>query len=167
MSSPALLWIGITTLSVTVALILLYRILRQKSYIKNNLTLLHKWMKQILKMEHRMQFWGYTFLIWLCYFLMTYIWLYLFEESAKLTWANAFFVMAVGSIGRSIPIQGGGMGAYHFLVSHAFALFGLSLVTGNALAIVIHGAQMIFTLITGAACYIWFLVLLKKPNFAV
>jgi hypothetical protein len=99
----------------------------------------------------------YTIGIWLCYFLMTYLWFSLFDSTSFLTWKDAFIVMVIGSFGRSIPIQGGGMGAYHFLVSRMLFLLGLNLITGNALAIVIHGAQAVFTFFTGSLAYLWML----------
>lgn len=102
-------------------------------------------------------FWFYTGGIWICYFLMTYLWFFLFDNTSQLTWKDAFIVMVVGSVGRSVPVQGGGMGAYHFVVSKVLFLLGLSLVTGNALAIVIHGAQAAFTFVTGTIAYLWML----------
>ena len=101
-------------------------------------------------------FWIYTIGIWICYYLMTYLWFYTFTETSVLTLSDAFFIMIIGSIGRSVPIQGGGLGAYHFLVAQACLLLGVSLVAGNALAIVIHGIQSVFTLALTAIAYIWF-----------
>jgi uncharacterized membrane protein YbhN (UPF0104 family) len=113
--------------------------------------------KQLFNMPRKGWFFVLTVLIWVCYFLMTYLWVFMFPESASLTMHQAFLIMTMGSIARSIPIQGGGMGAYHFLVSHTVTIFGLSLVTGNALAIIIHGAQAVITIILGVTCYVWFL----------
>lgn len=120
--------------------------------------------RSILKMKQPVKFLVYTVVIWCCYFLMTYLWLFIFKESSTLGMKEAFIVMITGSIGRSVPIQGGGMGAYHFLVSNTFALFGISLLTGNALAIVIHGAQAVFTFVTGTISFLWFLFYLKKKD---
>jgi uncharacterized protein (TIRG00374 family) len=120
-------------------------------------------LKNMLHLKHKVRFIVYTVLIWLCYFLMTYLWFHIFDETKNLGLAAAFIIMAVGSIGRSVPIQGGGMGAYHFLVSNAFVLFGIGLVTGNAMAFVIHGAQIIFTFVLGISCWIWILFN-REPN---
>lgn len=106
-------------------------------------------------------FWIYTLLIWLCYYLMTYLWVFTFKETTILTPSDAFVLMVVGSFGRSIPVQGGGMGAYHFLVANAAVMLGITLVQGNALAVVIHGIQSVFTISLGLAAYIW---LLFQPN---
>jgi uncharacterized membrane protein YbhN (UPF0104 family) len=116
----------------------------------------------VIKVENKFLFLFYTIGIWCCYFLMTFLWFFTFDESSHLQLSDAFLVMVIGSIGRSIPIQGGGIGAYHFLVSQSLLLFGIPLLTGNALALVIHGAQSFLTLITGIICYLWILVVFKE-----
>jgi uncharacterized membrane protein YbhN (UPF0104 family) len=115
----------------------------------------------MLKIEQKFMFFLYTICIWCCYLLMTFLWFFIFDESSHLNLSDAFLVMIIGSIGRSIPIQGGGIGAYHFLVSQSLLLFGIPLLTGNALALIIHGAQSILTFITGVICYIWILIIFK------
>ena len=101
------------------------------------------------KLKTNVLFYVYTLVIWVMYFFMTYIWFYALEESAGLGFSAGFFILVVGTIGKSVPIQGGGMGAYHYLVSAGLVLLGVSVATGNALAIIIHGAQTIFHLIFG------------------
>src|ERR1019366_904470 len=64
----------------------------------------------------------YTFLIWVCYYLMTYFWFFVFKETSVLTLGACLTILSIGTIGRSVPIQGGGMGAYHFLVGQVVLL---------------------------------------------
>jgi uncharacterized membrane protein YbhN (UPF0104 family) len=111
-------------------------------------------LKRLLLLEKKGFYLLYTLLIWVGYFLMTYLWIFAFDESSGLSIAQVFVVMIIGTIGKSVPIQGGGMGAYHYLVAQAFLMFGVGLVTGNALAIIIHGAQTIYTIITGSTAYL-------------
>ena len=111
-------------------------------------------LKRLLLLNQKDYYLLYTLIIWIGYFLMTYFWIFAFDESSVLTFSQVFVVMIIGSIGKSVPIQGGGMGAYHYLVAQAFFMFGVGLVTGNALAIIIHGAQTIYTLITGSTAYL-------------
>jgi uncharacterized protein (TIRG00374 family) len=111
-------------------------------------------LKRLLLLKQKGYYLLYTLIIWIGYFLMTYFWIFAFEESSVLTFSQVFVVMIIGSIGKSVPIQGGGMGAYHYLVAQAFFMFGVGLITGNALAIIIHGAQTIYTLITGSTAYL-------------
>ncbi len=111
-------------------------------------------LKSMVLLKQKGYYFLYTSLIWVGYFLMTYIWIFAFDESNSLNAQQVFVVMIIGTIGKSVPIQGGGMGAYHYLVAQAFLLFGVSLVVGNALAIIIHGTQTLFTLITGSTAYL-------------
>jgi uncharacterized membrane protein YbhN (UPF0104 family) len=86
----------------------------------------------------------------------------MFEESSKLSAYDAFLVMVLGVVARSLPIQAGSAGAYHFVVGQALLFLGVSLGTGNALAIVIHGFQTIITLVLGFSAYFW--LLYKSKN---
>ena len=112
--------------------------------------------KQLAKIKNISLFVLYTICIWICYFLMTYLWFFTFTESSKLSYYMAFQIMIVGSFVRSIPLQAGSAGAYHYGVSQAFILLGVSGLTANALAIIIHGFQTIFTFIIGSIAYLTF-----------
>lgn len=138
-----------------VVLMLLYRYLNHKSGSASDdwATTFVNALKQLILLQHKGAYLMYTLLIWVGYFFMTYLWVFAFEESIRLSVSQVFVVMIIGTIGKSVPIQGGGMGAYHYLVAQAFLLFGVGLITGNALAIIIHGAQSIYTLLTGTLAY--------------
>ncbi len=82
-------------------------------------------LKRLLLLEQKGFYILYTFLIWVGYFLMTYLWVFAFDESSGLSLIQVFVVMIIGTIGKSVPIQGGGMGAYHYLVAQAFLMFGV------------------------------------------
>ena len=101
------------------------------------------------KLKQKKLFIFYTILIWICYYLMTYFWFFVFEETSVLTWGACLSVLAIGTIGRSLPIQGGGMGAYHFLVKGVVVLYGLSETWGKDLATLIHAGQTFFTFVMG------------------
>lgn len=137
-------------LSVAIAIYFVYLKARKSFLFYKNIT------SQLLSALLIPSFWIYTTSIWICYYLMTYLWFFTFTETSILTVGDAFFIMIIGSIGRSVPIQGGGLGAYHFLVAHACVLLGISLTAGNALAIVIHGIQSVFTLVLTGIAYIWY-----------
>ncbi len=101
------------------------------------------------KLKQKKLFIFYTILIWICYYLMTYFWFFVFEETSVLTWGACLSVLAIGTIGRSVPIQGGGMGAYHFLVTGIVVLYGFSETWGKDLATLIHAGQTFFTFVMG------------------
>ena len=101
------------------------------------------------KLKQKKLFIFYTFLIWVCYYLMTYFWFFVFKETSTLGWGACLSILAIGTIGRSVPIQGGGMGAYHFLVTSVVVLYGLSEEWGKDLATLIHAGQTFFTFVMG------------------
>jgi uncharacterized protein (TIRG00374 family) len=119
-------------------------------------------MKSIVHMKQRGLFLLYTLVIWICYLMMTYFWFFSFAATSGLTLSAAFTIMAIGSIGRSIPIQGGGVGAYHFLVANLVLLFGISDHYGYSLAIIIHAGQTIFTFLMGVLSMAGLFIIWRK-----
>ncbi|MDZ4666397.1 MAG: lysylphosphatidylglycerol synthase transmembrane domain-containing protein [bacterium] len=137
-----------------------YKRLKTKhNQISNWITELVDNLIKLLRMPNFGWFIFHTAIIWLGFFLMTYLWFFMFTESAKLSIYQAYLVMVLGVVARTLPIQAGSAGAYHYIVSKALVLLGVSVSIGNALAIVIHGFQTILTLLFGLLAYIW---LLKK-----
>jgi uncharacterized membrane protein YbhN (UPF0104 family) len=116
----------------------------------------------LFSMPHKTQFFVSTSLIWLGFYLMTYLWIFMFPSSANLGMYPCFQVMVLGVIARTLPIQAGSAGAYHYVVSTAFILLGTDESTSSALAIVIHGFQTIITLVLGFSAYFW--LLYKSKN---
>jgi uncharacterized protein (TIRG00374 family) len=110
------------------------------------------------RLEQKGLFIAYTVLIWICYFLMTYFWFFVFKETSVLGWGACLTILSIGTIGRSVPIQGGGMGAYHFLVQQVCLLYGLGGVMGKTLATLIHAGQTFFTFAMGLVGLILFFV---------
>ena len=80
---------------------------------------------------------------------MTYFWFFVFKETSVLTWGACLTILSIGTIGRSVPIQGGGMGAYHFLVTNVVVLYGVGAGFGKTLATLIHAGQTFFTFAMG------------------
>jgi len=119
-------------------------------------------LKEMLKMEQKLQFLLFTAGIWLGFYLMTYLWIYLFPDASNLGWYACFQVMVLGVMARTLPIHAGSAGAYHFVVSQAFILFGLNDGLAKSLALIIHGFQSVLTLILGTGSYIWLLIQERK-----
>jgi glycosyltransferase 2 family protein len=118
----------------------------------------------IMKLDKPWSFIACSIGIWICYFLMTWLWTFTFPESSGIGVQTAFIVMVIGTLGRSVPIQGGGFGAYHYLVSQALVLYGLTPVMSFALAVLIHGGQAVFTLLIGLISYVWLLMNERDPE---
>lgn len=135
-------------------------------WLKNRKNSISKWyqefievFKKLLSMKNRGWFLFHTCIIWLGFFLMTYLWFFLFKETSELSIYKAYLVMVLGVIARTLPIQAGSAGAYHFVVSKALMLLGIGNVIANAIALIIHGFQAVLTILFGVFAYIW---LLKK-----
>lgn len=117
----------------------------------------------ISKLKQKTLFIFYTILIWMGYYFMTYFWFFVFKETSILGWGACLSIVSIGSIGRSVPIQGGGMGAYHFLVTQVVILYGVTELFGKTLATCIHGGQVFFTFVMGlVGLLIFFISYWKK-----
>ncbi|MEN7547511.1 lysylphosphatidylglycerol synthase transmembrane domain-containing protein [Rapidithrix thailandica] len=91
----------------------------------------------------------YTIIIWVFYVLMTYLWFFSFTQTLHLSIRAGIVMSVIGSLGRLVPVQGGGMGAYHFLFAHGLLLYGVSQEYGGAMAILVHGFQTVYYLAIG------------------
>lgn len=119
----------------------------------------------VSKLNKRKLFVVYTILIWLGYYFMTYFWFFVLKDTRDLTWGSCLSIVSIGTIGRSVPIQGGGMGAYHFLVTQVVVLYGVSEAIGKTLAVCIHGGQVFFTFVMGLiGLFIFFISYWKRKE---
>jgi len=107
---------------------------------------------------------AYTLLIWAMNFLTSYLWLLSFTETASFPLAAGITIYTISTVARSVPIQGGAMGAYHYLVTAGLAIFGVGAVVGNAYAILNHGSQMVLQLSLGALCGLYLLFSKNKES---
>ena len=93
-------------------------------------------------------FLGYSIGIYACYFFMTYSVFLGYEPARELGAMGAFLVLAMGSVGMIIPVQGG-IGTYHFFVVETVVVLGMARPEGQMLALVLHGATTIFMIFIG------------------
>lgn len=119
----------------------------------------------IFKLQRWDLFLLYTLLIWIGYFLMTYLWFFTLPQTANLSPWLALAIMTVSSYGKSVPVQGGGMGAYHFLFVNIALMYGIVETESLVLAILIHGFQVGMNILLGVLAYL-FLILLPRGSFS-
>ena len=101
------------------------------------------------KMERKWAFFGYTLLIWVCYWLTSLMTVRAFPAADALGGLDALFLMAVGSLGWVVPVQGG-FGAYHFIVSMTLVpIYGFDRSTGLIFATLSHESQIVQMLLCG------------------
>ncbi len=115
------------------------------------------------KMPQKWLFLIYTFLLWVCYWLMSYTSILAFSSMNQgLGASDALFLMMVGSFGWVIPVQGG-IGAYHLIISLALAsVYGISQTTGVIFATISHESQALTMLVCGVISLISFTLSKRK-----
>lgn len=105
-------------------------------------------LRTIAKMKNRKKFILHTFIIWGSYYLMTYLVFFALPYTSMLSPIDGVFILVVGGIGMSAPVQGG-IGAYHWLVSMALMLYGVTKEEGLVYATLSHETQTILAIILG------------------
>lgn len=118
----------------------------------------------VRKMKKPFQFIFHTVLIWGMYFLMSYLCFFSLQATSLLDWHAGLFVLVVGGMGMSAPVQGG-IGAYHLLVSQGLMLYGLTQGHGLAFATLMHTSQTLVVIILGALSFLY--LFLKQRNGTV
>lgn len=157
-------------LGIGMLIIYLFRkqLLRSKIIIKvkNFLAGMMEGFLSVRKLKNQRLFVLYTVLIWLVYYLMTYLSFFAIPESSHLGPMAGFVVLVLGSIGMAAPVQGG-IGTYHILVSSALVLYGLSTEKGLLLATIIHFSQMMILMVMGFMAILSTTYSFNKKNASV
>jgi len=119
-------------------------------------------LKSILRMKQRGLFIIYSFAVWCCYLLMTWVLMYATEPTSHLGFVDSLFILVVGSFGMVVPVQGG-FGAFHIITAMGLGLFGISREDGLVFATIGHESQTVLLIIFGAVSMA-LLFLKKKPK---
>ncbi|MFN5324105.1 MAG: lysylphosphatidylglycerol synthase transmembrane domain-containing protein [Bacteroidota bacterium] len=113
----------------------------------------------VLRMKNNIWFLFHTVFIWVAYFFMTYTCFFCLPSTSALGVGEGLFILVVGGLGMSAPVQGG-IGAYHYIVSHGLQLFGVSSTDGLVYATLVHTTQTLLMIVLGA----WALLMLMIPE---
>lgn len=117
--------------------------------------------KTILRMKNTGWFIFHTFFIWFLYFLMTWVCFFCLESTSQLDMKAGMFVLVVGGLGMSAPVQGG-IGAYHYIVSQGLQLFGVSPTDGIVYATLVHTTQTLLVVVLGLFAMVMLFITGKK-----
>lgn len=112
-------------------------------------------LKSIIKMPQKGLFFFYTFLIWVGYFGTSYFVFQGVEGGELLPISAGIAVLAFGSIARTIPLSAGSAGLYHAVVVLTLSMFGLHEHSSEAIAVLIHGVQMLFFITLGGISLVY------------
>ncbi len=114
-------------------------------------------LKTIVRMRDRWSFIFHTLLIWMMYFLMTYVLLFSFPATSQLGPLDGLFLLVIGGLGMSAPVQGG-IGAFHWIISAGLSLYGVSRVDAVAYATLSHESQAFFAIFLGALSFMMLMI---------
>lgn len=119
-------------------------------------------LKTITNLERKWEFVFHTLFIWINYALMTWVVVFSLESTAHLTFGDSIFLLVIGGLAMSAPVQSG-LGAFHYIISRGlFIVKGIPLEDGLVYALLTHESQLIFVAITGAISF--FIIFRTKPK---
>lgn len=105
--------------------------------------------KTIASLRSKWEFIFHTVFIWVCYMMMTWVVVFAIEPTSHIGLGDSIFLLVVGGLGMSVPVQGG-IGAFHYAVSRGLAfLEGVSLEDGLVYAFLSHESQLILVVVIG------------------
>ena len=115
-------------------------------------------LKSLLESDAKQAFIVYTIIIWLGYFYTSYGVFFAIPHDYDLGFFAGFSLVVLGSIVRSIPLQGGAMGVYHVAVVYILGIpfFNVDATTALTLGVLIHGIQVVIQLVLGGSLMIWY-----------
>jgi len=120
-------------------------------------------LKTIAKMEDRWKFILHTLIIWIMYFLMTYLLFFALPSTSTLKPFDGLFILILGGLGLSAPVQGG-IGVFHILVSSGLMIYGIPKAEGIVYATLSHESQAILAILLGAFSFIMLIIQNRKSK---
>ena len=148
-------------ITLTLIIFLLKKQIKKLSFydkIKQFIDGLKEGFKSVRNIKNKTHFWIHTFIIWLMYFLMTYVCFFSMSETNHLSLIDGVFILVLGGIGMVIPTPGG-IGSYHAIVMIGLAVLGVGYISfgsestsANPALIfptIVHIAQTLVAIIMG------------------
>jgi uncharacterized membrane protein YbhN (UPF0104 family) len=150
--------------------IIVYNHLRKKDLknpllkmVINLITGLIEGAKSILKLKRPLLFIAYTLIIWLMYFMVSYLIFFALDSTSHLGIDAALTTLIVATIAVIIPAPGG-LGSFHYFVPLGLLLYGIEIQAGTNYAIISHASQMLMILLVGGISAILVRFEKKKLN---
>jgi uncharacterized protein (TIRG00374 family) len=120
-------------------------------------------LNSIRRVKEKTAFFISTFLIWVLYYLMSYLIVFSFPETSELNFFAGLSILMAGGLGMAAPVQGG-IGTYHAFVGGVLMLYGISKEDGLMFATLLHTSQFVSIMVFGGISFIISLFLHKNPN---
>ncbi len=154
-----LLWIGVA--AVVAAIVWLICSKSKNSLvvkIRTQAAQLWNGFRILFTMKHQVRFWSYTLLIWVAYFLMTYLCFFAFPFTRALVRPELAYgllpglvVFMFGSLSMAIP-SSGGLGPWNLAVIFALSLYGVRNADAATFAMVVWAFQTVTQVLLGVVC---------------
>ncbi len=110
--------------------------------------------KSVFKLKQPGWFLLHSIVIWLMYYLMTYIAFYAYGPTSHLGPVAGLVVFVFGTLGIVFPSPGG-MGTYHYLVSSGLILYGVNSIDAFTFAnIIFFSVQLFCNVLFGVLAFI-------------
>jgi uncharacterized protein (TIRG00374 family) len=107
-------------------------------------------LKSIARLKRKWEFIFLTVFLWLLYLMMVWFPLLCLESTSGLRLGAAMFILVIGSLGMSVPVQSG-IGAFHWIVSRGLLVaYGIPLEEGLAYATLSHESQLLLIALFGS-----------------
>ena len=111
-------------------------------------------LRSLRTVNNKPLFWFYSIGIWTCYVTTIAVGFTIVSGLESIGPEQAFFVSVAAGLGFVIPVPGG-IGAYHYLVSKALVVLGLTPFVGTSFATLIHSSQSLMFIVTGALGFVF------------
>ncbi len=116
----------------------------------------------IFKLKRKAAFIGYSWLIWICYCLMTFSVVLAFDETSRVGILGAVTVFTTGGVAMTLPLPGG-TGSYHMLVTFVMENF-YGIKNAMRFAFIFHAWQTMVIIMVGAFSLIMTTVLGERKK---
>lgn len=128
--------------------------------LKNKLSGLTEGIFSIYKMKNRWSYIAYSFLIWVCYFVMFYVTIFALPETENISFSVVIMGFIFGSL--AVGFTNGGLGAFPLSIALIFSLYGISNQNGTAFGWLVWVSQTLFTVFMGLISYVMLPIQNKK-----
>jgi uncharacterized protein (TIRG00374 family) len=119
--------------------------------------------KTVMRLRRNTEFIIHTLIMWAMYWFMMYIVCFALPETSILKPIDGLFLMVMGGIGMSLPVQGG-IGTFHAAIALSLTLYGIDSGVGFGFAVLVHESQLIFGIALGLASLILLYISKRKSK---
>jgi len=111
-------------------------------------------LKTVYTLKKRGLFLIHTLIIWASYWAMTWVVVFSLESTANLEAMDGLFLLVIGGLGMSAPVQSG-IGAYHWIVSRGLVAVypWISIEEGLVFATITHESQSLLAILLGSMSF--------------